>query len=275
MNLYSRSLLLLGVAIAQTYGVIYDRVSQLPTDIYDYIIVGGSFPTPYNLPKESGINSPTIIIRWDRWQRGRKPFDRRHQHPSPRPRGWWKVSYASVVRHARSPRLLSCSNQGVLASIIPLLFYTLSPDTVSPISRGRISLVYSRNSNTTGTTPRLRNPVLMAAASLTPGEGFWVDRAQSVSYSPMNHLYTIHTHSIHSDGMAYNTGSRDDWDHVSKITGDPAWTWDAMAQYRDLNQKYVPPNDGHDDVIQEQLYSLFPNSYHPSDKPIPPVGTQS
>ena len=115
----------------------------------------------------------------------------------------------------------------------------------------------------------------MVAASLTPGEGFWVDRAQSVSYSPMNHLYTIHTHSIHSDGMAYNTGSRDDWDHVSKITGDPAWTWDAMAQYRDLNQKYVPPNDGHDDVIQEQLYSLFPNSYHPSDKPIPPVGTQS
>ena len=47
MNLYSRSLLLLGVAIAQTYGAIYDQVSQLPTDAYDYIIVGGTFPTSY------------------------------------------------------------------------------------------------------------------------------------------------------------------------------------------------------------------------------------
>ena len=52
MNLYSRSLLLLGVAVAQTYGAIYDQASQLPTDVYDYIIVGGSFPTPYNQPKE-------------------------------------------------------------------------------------------------------------------------------------------------------------------------------------------------------------------------------
>ena len=53
--------------------------------------------------------------------------------------------------------------------------------------------------------------------------------------------------------MAYNTGSRDDWDRVSRITGDPAWTWDAMAHYRDLNQRYVPPNDGHDDVSRKQL----------------------
>ena len=45
MNLYSRSLLLLAVAIVQTYGEIYDQVSQLPTDVYDYIVVGGTFPT--------------------------------------------------------------------------------------------------------------------------------------------------------------------------------------------------------------------------------------
>ena len=45
MNLYSRSLLLLAVAIVQTYGEIYGQVSQLPTDVYDYIVVGGSFPT--------------------------------------------------------------------------------------------------------------------------------------------------------------------------------------------------------------------------------------
>ena len=48
MNLHSRSLLLLGVAIAQTYGAIYDQVSQLPTDVYDYIIVGGTFPHAMN-----------------------------------------------------------------------------------------------------------------------------------------------------------------------------------------------------------------------------------
>ena len=53
--------------------------------------------------------------------------------------------------------------------------------------------------------------------------------------------------------MVYNTGSRDDWDHVYRITKDPAWTWDAMASYRDLNQKYVLPNDGHDDVSQKQV----------------------
>ena len=44
MILCSRTLLLLGVAIAQAYGVIYDQLSQLPTDVYDYIVVGGTFP---------------------------------------------------------------------------------------------------------------------------------------------------------------------------------------------------------------------------------------
>ena len=43
MNLHSRSLFLLGAAIIQTYGAIYDQVSQLPTNVYDYIIVGGTF----------------------------------------------------------------------------------------------------------------------------------------------------------------------------------------------------------------------------------------
>ena len=56
--------------------------------------------------------------------------------------------------------------------------------------------------------------------------------------------------------MVYNTGSKDDWDHINRITGDPAWTWDAMAPYRNLNQKYVAPNDGHDGVSQKQAYFL-------------------
>ena len=57
--------------------------------------------------------------------------------------------------------------------------------------------------------------------------------------------------------MAYNTGSRDDWDHISKITGDPDWAWDAMGHYRDLNQGYVTLNDGHDDVSQKRVFSLL------------------
>ena len=61
--------------------------------------------------------------------------------------------------------------------------------------------------------------------------------------------------------MVYNTGSKDDWDHIGRITEDPAWTWDAMAPYRDLNQRYVPPNDHHDDVSQKQTFSLL-HSYH-------------
>ena len=44
MNL---SLLFLAVAIAQTYGAIYDDVSQLPTHTYDYIVVGGTSFAPY------------------------------------------------------------------------------------------------------------------------------------------------------------------------------------------------------------------------------------
>ena len=50
MNLCTKSLLLLVVAIAQTYGAIYDHVSQLPTHEYDYIIVGGTLPAPYHEP---------------------------------------------------------------------------------------------------------------------------------------------------------------------------------------------------------------------------------
>ena len=60
MNLYSRSLLLLAIAIAQTYGEIYDQVSQLPTDVYDYIIVGGSFPISYHQLKERTHPGPLL-----------------------------------------------------------------------------------------------------------------------------------------------------------------------------------------------------------------------
>ena len=57
--------------------------------------------------------------------------------------------------------------------------------------------------------------------------------------------------------MIYSIGSRDDWDYISRITGDPVWTWDAMGPYRNLNQKYVAPNDGHDDVSQKRISPLL------------------
>ena len=62
--------------------------------------------------------------------------------------------------------------------------------------------------------------------------------------------------------MVYNTGSRDDWDYISRITDDPAWAWDAMAHHRELNQKYVAPSDGHDDVSRDHVSPLFPHSYY-------------
>ena len=63
--------------------------------------------------------------------------------------------------------------------------------------------------------------------------------------------------------MVYNTGSRDDWDYISRITDDPTWAWDAMAHHRDLNQRYVAPNDGHDDVSQNRVSFLHPHSHYP------------
>jgi len=47
MKLRTRSLLLLPVVLTQTYGTIYDQVSQLPTYAYDYVVVGGALPIPY------------------------------------------------------------------------------------------------------------------------------------------------------------------------------------------------------------------------------------
>jgi len=73
--------------------------------------------------------------------------------------------------------------------------------------------------------------------------------------------HIMHTSRTRPDYMIYNTGSRDDWDYINRITGDPAWTWDAMAPYRDLNQKYVAPNDHHNDVSQKQAFSLLRSYY--------------
>ena len=121
MNLHTRSLLLLAIAVAQTYGAIYDKVSQLPTHAYDYIIIGGALPTQY--PELKG-HSFAIIVRRYCWQCARKPLDREQRHPSSRPRGWRKASRMSVIHHAR--RSSDCSNEGVVEGIVPFLCHTMS-----------------------------------------------------------------------------------------------------------------------------------------------------
>jgi len=42
MGLHTKSLVLLAVAVVQTFGAIYNQASQLPAYSYDYVIVGGT-----------------------------------------------------------------------------------------------------------------------------------------------------------------------------------------------------------------------------------------
>jgi len=96
----------------------------------------------------------------------------------------------------------------------------------------------------------------MVVASLTSAERFWVDQVQQVSDSASAVVASFTPSKTRSDYMVYHTGSRDDWGYINRITGDPAWTWDAMTPYRELNQKFVPPSDGHDDVSMQRVPSL-------------------
>ena len=90
MGLHTKSLVFLAVAVARTFGAIYDQFSQLPTHTYDYVIVGGT--SHDTAPWTEERNSAVIVPRWYRRQCACKPFDRKQQCPSPRPRGRSKVS---------------------------------------------------------------------------------------------------------------------------------------------------------------------------------------
>ncbi|KAL0567275.1 hypothetical protein V5O48_014718 [Marasmius crinis-equi] len=46
--------------------------------------------------------------------------------------------------------------------------------------------------------------------------------------------------------MVYTRGSRDDWDRYANVTGDDGWSWDAIQQYIQKNERFTPPSDGHD-----------------------------
>lgn len=37
--------------------------------------------------------------------------------------------------------------------------------------------------------------------------------------------------TVCQDTLAYNRGSRDDWDRYANVTGDYGWSWDSMEPY--------------------------------------------
>ncbi|THU77452.1 hypothetical protein K435DRAFT_973963 [Dendrothele bispora CBS 962.96] len=51
--------------------------------------------------------------------------------------------------------------------------------------------------------------------------------------------------SSSDNGMAYNRGSKGDWNRYAQMTGDPGWSWDNIQPYIARNERFTPPADGH------------------------------
>lgn len=60
--------------------------------------------------------------------------------------------------------------------------------------------------------------------------GFVLGGSTSVSKYPVVSKSALRL-TVHQDTLAYNRGSRDDWDRYAKVTGDDGWSWDSMEQY--------------------------------------------
>ncbi|KAF8888875.1 alcohol oxidase [Infundibulicybe gibba] len=45
--------------------------------------------------------------------------------------------------------------------------------------------------------------------------------------------------------LLYTRGSSEDYDRYAKVTGDQGWSWNSMQQYFRKNEKFTPPQDGH------------------------------
>jgi choline dehydrogenase-like flavoprotein len=48
----------------------------------------------------------------------------------------------------------------------------------------------------------------------------------------------------------YTPGSKDDYNHYAKLTGDDSWNWKNMQKYIKKTEKFVAPADGHDTSSQ-------------------------
>jgi choline dehydrogenase-like flavoprotein len=51
-----------------------------------------------------------------------------------------------------------------------------------------------------------------------------------------SHIFVLKLREF-SDYMVYNRGSRDDWNALANLTGDPGWSWKAMKPYMFANEK--------------------------------------
>ncbi|ESK82977.1 aryl-alcohol oxidase [Moniliophthora roreri MCA 2997] len=52
------------------------------------------------------------------------------------------------------------------------------------------------------------------------------------------------------NGMFYTRGSAEDFNRFAAVTGDPGWSWAALQPFIALNEKWVPPADGHNTTGQ-------------------------
>jgi choline dehydrogenase-like flavoprotein len=67
----------------------------------------------------------------------------------------------------------------------------------------------------------------------------------------------------------WNTGSKDDFDHYARVSGDNGWSWDSMKQYRLKAERFVPPTDGHDTVCIYTKFNLLSTHFF-VDKSVQP-----
>lgn len=50
--------------------------------------------------------------------------------------------------------------------------------------------------------------------------------------------------------MIYTRGSSDDFDRYARISGDSGWSWTSLQPYFKKNERWTPPNDGHNTTGQ-------------------------
>ncbi|KAF8919539.1 hypothetical protein CPB85DRAFT_1212534 [Mucidula mucida] len=102
------------------------------------------------------------------------------------------------------------SNEGVTASIIPLLGPSLVPNTI-----------YDFNYSTVAIDG-------YAGRSLPYARGRMLGGSSSVNY------------------MVFTRGSKDDFDRYASYSGDSGWSWDSMQKFIARHESFVAPADNHD-----------------------------
>ena len=66
----------------------------------------------------------------------------------------------------------------------------------------------------------MRIPEGMSLVALPPSVSVFFTFSETITYL-----------TVQQDTLAYNRGSRDDWDRFARVTGDSGWSWDSMEPY--------------------------------------------